>query len=294
MKKLLAVVVSACKKLLVISVLLVSLLLATSYGINAYEDFLRDKAREDAPQYARLAGQEIADRWECLSTDDEKNAFVLSLINRFAPHDYEIIRAGQAIKQEQEKKRELGTLTVAERDMLESGYHYVPNRVAYPNACRSSPSFCADGQELARAPSDTFTYPIGKVTDINVRLSDGTLSVTYQDGYSRWQLPTWETNIKRCARLHGVERELNLELYQSLMQPCLQGFRPPLEWEYVNMDSSQRKQAMNRLYDYDLVRSDAARKAKTAIAQMPAHEIVKGTEEREQEKLRKKLLCERR
>lgn len=101
------------RRLLIISIMLIlSALLAEGYVRQEKFDRMGNEG-----WYADLVTQVLQSEWECLPEKPEaREEFVLGLIKRFSPSDYEQLERGRAWIEEYKIKNITGNLTVGERE----------------------------------------------------------------------------------------------------------------------------------------------------------------------------------
>lgn len=129
--------------------------------------------------YQSLITRQIASEWECIA-QDKKESFIFSLMDRFAPNDKKLIESGRIWKGKLEEKAKSGSITVAERELLQSGYYY-EDMDAETRIDVSIRNF--------RQPTciDSCVLPIIKIEYIG-RQDPENFQITYEDRFSQWQL----------------------------------------------------------------------------------------------------------
>lgn len=216
--------------------------------------------------YTVLAAQEIQDRWQCLPESD-RETYIFSLMDRFAPEDKRIIEDGRVFKKSLELKQTLGTLTVSERALLGSGY-YQADEVSRLNG-RFTPPSCKEemnteiilGSGLRSSPEAI--NRMCKLPYMSISSNgSGVISVVYEDQYSRWTLP------------HNIDWHF-----------------APLVREYENFSWRERVARMRGLEQQDTSREQLKQKADLIIANMSASKINAGSEKGQRAALYKELLC---
>lgn len=168
--------------------------------------------------YQNLVVRQIASEWECVSPD-RKEAFVFSLMDRFSPDDRKIITSGKIWKNELEQKARDGSLTVGDREKLNSGYYYDPNimsdikmriEISFGNF---SPPSCLEEytkggwqkQEIYKRSPQMCNPPYMSISDASTKLKN--FEIIYEDRYSRWQLSAQKNLKKVISEEYGRLRD---------------------------------------------------------------------------------------
>jgi len=160
------------KRTIITVAVAVFLFLAVSIGIAIYST--PPHVSGDLPMaYKRMVKEHVLAQWECAPASDREK-LMLSLIDRFSPEDAELIKQGRIWKDELKAKEEAGTLTVAERDQLYSGYYYDTQD---------------EFQQSIKVRTGNFSKPICGDTGCQSPFMSVTEErLVYEDEYSRWAL----------------------------------------------------------------------------------------------------------
>ncbi len=236
---------------------------------------LKAEAFESKEAYREMVAQQIVDAWRCIPATGKakREDFMLSLIDRFAPEDRKTIEQGRIWKEALERKKKAGTLTVAEREQLASGYYYPapdgssPSQIDYSIKIQSgnflSPR-CEDEkrngswwQQAASVNDSTAKCELPYV-DVTFRLNEPEdFKLIYEDQYSRWQL-------------HG------------------QNWLEAVDKEYEQL---RRDRKLNVVSEYGKQWDRLQQEAKSKISNMPASQVAEGTEEKLIEENYRQLVC---
>lgn len=133
--------------------------------------------------YARMVKEQVLTQWECTPVSDREE-LMLSLIGRFSPEDAALIKQGRIWKDELKAKEEAGTLTVAERDKLYSGYYYETPPIGRSLGWQAEFSAPICDQK----PSGVWKQLYDDKGCARPYMSVSDLGLVYEDDYSRWTM----------------------------------------------------------------------------------------------------------
>ena len=203
--------------------------------------------------YARMVKEQVLTQWECTPVSDREE-LMLSLIGRFSPEDAALIKQGRIWKDELKAKEEAGTLTVAERERLYSGYYYETPLIGRSLGWKAEFSAPICDQKLSGMWKEI--YDGDKMCDRPyMSVSDGRL--IYEDDYSRW-------TMEELAWTKVIEQE----------------------FEQV----SKRKAAIV-VSGYQKVQAARLKRAKDYVLNLPASQVPEGSVEQMIEAESLKLSC---
>lgn len=238
--------------------------------------YAQEQLRISDTRYTDLAAQEIMDKWQCLPMG-EREEFVLGLMTRFAPEDRRTIERGRVRKLALEEKNKDGTLTVAERVELNSGY-YSPISASAANENFHPPSCQMDNWQLSFSKSSATADELCRLPYMSITRIEDTFGafdrpytlhdarVVYEDKYSRWTSPKMGL-LNEYLALRGLTKKGQ------------------------GMDKVAFEKRLQELEQQEQHRQELRHKAQAIVANMQASKITAGSEKKQVEELYGELLC---
>ncbi|MAE50207.1 MAG: hypothetical protein CMH27_00175 [Micavibrio sp.] len=175
------------KRTIITGILVAFLMVAAFIGIAIYltpPPVSGDLSRA----YVRMVKEQVLTQWACTQVS-EREPFMLWLIDRFSPEDAALIKQGRIWKDELKAKEDEGTLTVAERNRLYSGYYY-DTQDKYEHSIR--------------VRVGNFTKPECEAECSHPYMSITGAELAYEDEYSRWAMDEWKWRKAIEHELEGL------------------------------------------------------------------------------------------